>query len=143
MNEDKRGTAGSDPGEENLILDDRSPFMTHVGPILRRGSTEVWVVRAEEKHNNIGGVVHGGMLATLLDNAMGRVASKAVGDKLVVTIQLNTYFISKASPGELIECEAQVVRAGGSIVFMQGTLRIASRIVATADGVWKILDNAG
>ena len=140
MNDDNVETAGRAAADDGMVVDNRSPYMTLVGPVLRRGSADVFVVHAQEKHNNVAGVVHGGVLATLLDNVMGRVATKAVGGKPVATIQLNTYFLSSVAPGDSIECEARVVRAGASIVFMQGTLRVGSRIVATGDGVWKILN---
>ena len=75
---------------------------------------------------------------TLLDSGMGRVAAKACGSRTVVTIQLNTHFLSSVLAGELVETEASVVRMGTSLIFMEGKLRVGCRLVATADGIWKI-----
>jgi acyl-coenzyme A thioesterase PaaI-like protein len=125
---------------EGWVIDNRSSFMTHIGPILRRGSENVFGFIAEEKHNNVGGVTHGGVLVSMLDSAMGRTVGAAVGGKLVVTIQLNTHFIASLRVGDFSICESEIIKVGGSMVFVRGTMRVDDRVIATGDGVWKILD---
>ena len=41
--------------------------------------------------------------------------------------------------GEFAEIEVEIVRATRSLVFLRGVMRVGDRVVATADGVWKIL----
>jgi acyl-coenzyme A thioesterase PaaI-like protein len=41
--------------------------------------------------------------------------------------------------GDFVEMDCEVVRKTRSVVFMRGTLTVGGRIVATADGIWKLL----
>jgi acyl-coenzyme A thioesterase PaaI-like protein len=38
-----------------------------------------------------------------------------------------------------VEAQCEVVRRTRSVVFMRGTLVVGSHLVATANGIWKIL----
>jgi acyl-coenzyme A thioesterase PaaI-like protein len=48
-------------------------------------------------------------------------------------------FIDVGRLGDWIGIRPQVVKRTGSLVFMRGDLRAGGRLVASADGVWKIL----
>lgn len=87
-------------------------------------------------HVNQMGVAHGGLLMTLLDVAMGS-AARAHADANVVTVDMQTAFLAPAR-GRLIG-EGRVVRAGRSIVFVEGEVRDASgQLVAKASSVFKV-----
>lgn len=94
---------------------------------------------AEERHANIGGVVHGGMLMTFVDDLLGRSIWYAVEKKPISTIQLNSRFVSPARPGDFVECKPEIQRVTRSVVFVRGELFVGERLVLSADGVWKIL----
>jgi acyl-coenzyme A thioesterase PaaI-like protein len=117
-------------------------FIGLVGPIYRRQIGERWAFgfRAEPKHANLRNVVQGGMLMTFADRALGRNAWKAAGDRPVATIQFGMQFISAGRIGEFFEIRPEVVRRTSSLVFMRGELVAGSRVVATAAGIWKILE---
>ncbi|MGH8696800.1 MAG: PaaI family thioesterase, partial [Burkholderiales bacterium] len=70
-------------------LDSTSPFHELVGPLYekRDGRTVTIGLLVAEKHKNRRGIVHGGMICTLVDFAMGHAASTATGAprKLVTT----------------------------------------------------------
>jgi acyl-coenzyme A thioesterase PaaI-like protein len=85
-------------------------------------------------------VVQGGMLMTFADRALGRNAWKAAGDRPVATIQFGMQFISAGRIGEFFEIRPEVVRRTSSLVFMRGELVAGLRVVATAAGIWKILE---
>ncbi|WP_223070424.1 PaaI family thioesterase [Paenibacillus caui] len=57
---------------------------------------------AEEKHLNSMGIVHGGVLSSLMDQAMGILLSEAKGGAQGVTTHLNVNFLSPMSPGQLV-----------------------------------------
>ena len=116
-------------------------FIGLVGPIYRREHGERWQFgfRAEGKHANLRQVVQGGMLMTFADRALGRNAWKAAADKPVATIQFDMQFVSAGEIGAFIEIEPEVVRRTSSLVFMRGTLTAGERVVATCNGIWKIL----
>ena len=112
-----------------------------IGPFLarREGSGWRYAFVAEQRHLNKGGVVHGGMLMSFADDALGATVWEAVGRRPVTTVQLNTQFISPARLGELVEARAEVLRATRTVVFIRGALEVGGRTVVHADGVWKIL----
>lgn len=98
---------------------------------------------AETKHGNKRGLVHGGMIATAFDAALGTAAWSAAGQKPSVTVQLNVSFVGALEMGEFAHIRTEIVRATRSLVFLRGTMMVAARVIASADGVWKILNWRG
>ena len=116
-------------------------FATHVGPFWQppEGGERHCGFLADHRHGNKRGVVHGGMLATAFDVALGNAAWDAAGQKPCATIQLNIHYVGALALGEFADLQAEITRATRSLVFLRGTMRVGDRTVATADGVWKIL----
>lgn len=93
-------------------------------------------VTVEPHHANQMGVAHGGLLMTLLDVAMGS-AARAHADANVMTVDMQTAFLAPAR-GHLVG-EGRVVRAGRSLVFVEGDVRDdAGQLVAKASSVFKV-----
>ncbi|MDP6691947.1 MAG: PaaI family thioesterase [Alphaproteobacteria bacterium] len=68
------------------------------------------------------GVIHGGFLAAMMDEAMAIAATAARGfDYVVPTLGMKTSYLAPAGPGRLI-AEGQVVRAEERLVFLEGRL---------------------
>lgn len=131
------GTASDDPTGSGWTLVEDEGFMATVGPLyLKEG---VYAFRADQKHANLIGVVHGGMLMSFADRAMGVTAMAAADGANCVTIQLDMKFLDSGRMGDWITAHSFVVKRTGSMVFMRGEVRDGSRLVATGDGVWKIL----
>ncbi|MFD3261012.1 PaaI family thioesterase [Paenibacillus lentus] len=57
---------------------------------------------AIESHLNSMGIVHGGVLSSMMDQAMGTLVTAAKGGREGVTTHLNINFLSPMSMGELI-----------------------------------------
>jgi uncharacterized protein (TIGR00369 family) len=109
---------------------DTDPYETLAGPFYaRRDETgrRVCAFRAEQKHMNGGGSMHGGCLATFADYALFMIAERELEGVGSVTASLNCEFIDGAGVGELIEATGEVVRAGGSLVFVRGLVSTAGR----------------
>lgn len=120
-------------------------FGTHIGPFYSDPADDAAGAGflADERHGNKRGVVHGGMLCAAFDTALGNAAWDAAGQKPCATIQLNVHFIGAVKLGEFARVAAEVVRATRSIIFLRGVMSVDGRVVATADGVWKILEWRG
>lgn len=116
-----------------------SGFIAHVGPLYFREADGAYALRAAEKHANLIRVVHGGMLMSLADRALGETAMRAADGANCVTVQMEMQFVDAGRIGDWIEVRPEVVRRTGSLVFLRCDLREGARIVATAAGVWKIL----
>ncbi len=114
-------------------------FIAQVGPVYRREDDGAYAFRAADKHANLIGVVHGGMLMSFADRALGETAMRAADGANCVTIQMEMQFIDTARIGDWITAAPEVVKRTGSLVFLRCELRHAERVVGTASGVWKIL----
>jgi acyl-coenzyme A thioesterase PaaI-like protein len=134
---------GFDPasGGWQPISDDG--FIGLVGPIWQKSDENGmrFAFLADVKHRNRRRVVHGGMIMTFADRAFGMTARHATGQKPQATIQLDVHFVSPVQIGEFVEVRPEVVRRTRSMIFMKGDLMIAARVVATANGIWKILSD--
>ena len=135
-------TAGSDapPGFRAMYENER--FEDMIGPILFRYSeTErVGAFRAEAKHANGWGFVHGGMLTAFADAALTGIDNFHRDDPRtegVVTVSLNCEFVASVKVGDWVECRGEVVRRGASLVFMQGRLTVDGKVVMTCSTVLK------
>jgi uncharacterized protein (TIGR00369 family) len=67
-----------------------------------------------EEHSGYVGIVHGGIITTLLDEAMAYACiMKGIG---AVTAEIRVRFRNPASPGERIEVEGEVVGRKGKVI---------------------------
>lgn len=92
------------------------------------------------RHANLGGWVHGGVLAGLLDFALGAavVATLAEGE-WCATQSLTTDFLRPGKPGERLVATARVDRRGKLAAFPSGEVRNeAGEVLARATGVWAV-----
>ena len=91
--------------------------------------------RAEEKHMNNGGRMHGGCLMTFADIALFQTAYQQMEGTNGVTVQLDSTLIDGGYVGELIEATGEVVRAGGSLIFVRGQITTGQRTLMTYSGI--------
>ena len=92
-------------------------------------------VALDERHGNNSGIPHGGLVATLLDIAMGSASRLAAGAP-VITLDMHINFI--ATGEKTLTAEGRVVRAGGSILFAEAEVRgVKGELVAKSSGVFK------
>ncbi len=130
-------TAAFDPARAGWKIVKQNGFGALAGPIWRQGDARFGFL-VEAKHLNFADIVHGGMLTTLADQAMGMTALRATGNKPHATIELNVQFVGAVRLGEFVEAHCEVVRLTRAIIFMQCRLLVGTRVVANATGIWKI-----
>jgi len=141
MNDTVDDAKAFDPAAHGWQIVNNTPFGDLVGPIWKREAPERrWGFVVQPKHLNRSGNLHGGMLMTFADQSMAMTARQATGVKRHATIELNTQFIDTVRLGEFVEARAEVVRAMRSVVFMEVKMFVAGRIVVSANGIWKILE---
>lgn len=88
---------------------------------------------------NGSGLIQGGILAAMLDNAMSRaVVQRMDDDQIIQTLEMKTSFVAPAPIGPVIG-EGQIVRQGRSIVFLEGRiLSEAGDLLVTASSTAKL-----
>lgn len=118
-------------------------FMKHVGGLeLKAISQNDYQFRTsvQDIHLNPGGITHGGFIMSLMDSGMGTAAHRALGGhKRIATISLDVKFISASNTGDLLLGTTEVLRKTRSLVFMRGQIVCDERLIATAEGIWKVI----
>jgi len=95
-------------------------------------------LEVRDQHFNRGGVLHGGVLASVLDTVMGgAVVSTLSENEWTATVQLNVEYMEQVERGR-IESEGRVMRRGRRIAFVEGEANEGARRVAKATGIWYV-----
>jgi acyl-coenzyme A thioesterase PaaI-like protein len=116
------------------------PFEDLAGPFywrLRDDGRPVCAFRAERKHLNGGGFLHGGCVMTFADFSLFVIAREALEGVGSVTATFNGEFVGTAHEGDLVECTGEVVKAARSMVFVRGLITCAGEPVMPFSGVLK------
>ena len=92
---------------------------------------------ADDRHLNVGGVVHGGVIATMLDTAMGR-AVREVTDEKTATSQLTVTYLDPAKPGLLV-ATARVRKRGSALTVVEAEVEQDGEPVAHALATFALL----
>ena len=117
----------------------RDSFETNNGPFWHRMDEDGQVrcvFRVENKHLNGQRNVHGGCFMSFADYCLFAMASSVLQGP-GVTVAFSCEFLDAAREGELIECDGEVTRAGGSLIFLRGALRSGERRLFTFSGTIK------
>ncbi|WP_394268858.1 PaaI family thioesterase [Qipengyuania sp.] len=117
---------------------DIDPFEHNAGPYYEyRGVDGAGrlAFRAEARHMNNGGFMHGGCLMSFADAALFFVAREALGEARGVTMHLAGDFLEPVPPGALMEATGEVVRAGGKTIYARGTLLANGRAALAFTGI--------
>ena len=93
-----------------------------------------------EQHTNRHGVMHGGIIAMMLDSACGYTGSMHVDPETLpqmLSVSFTTQFLAPAEKGK-VTASAQVTGGGKRTLFIAGELHDAGgRLIATSTGVYK------
>jgi uncharacterized protein (TIGR00369 family) len=109
---------------------------------IEPGRVRVRYAAREEFYNPMG-VVQGGFLAAMLDDAMGPALFTLLdGDQVAPTLDLKVSFLRPAYAGRLL-AEGRVVHRTRGIAFLEGTLSTEDgELVATATATARIVTPA-
>lgn len=122
-----------------VLYDPVDPFENHAGPFFWRGLEDgghSFVLRAEPRHCNSHGVVHGGLFMTMADLAMAA-TSKAERDDAYVTVSFSCEFVAAGREGDLVETETELMRRTGSMAFVRGRISSGASTLFVFSGVMK------
>lgn len=120
----------------------RSPMTEPWEPIYARRTAQAYILglRLAEPHTNSRGLVHGGLIATLADNAMGLSCGLQLPDKpSLLTISLSIDYLASAKIGQWLEVDTTFVKAGRSIAFAQCFVNADGEPCARGNATFKVL----
>ena len=118
-------------------------FMKHNGGVMFKTISEneyEFKAKINNNHLNAAGIAHGGFIAALIDAGAGTAAHKSADSGPCVTISLDLKFISAARLNDELIGKTKIQKKTKSMVFLTCELKSENKIIATASGVWKILN---
>jgi len=116
------------------------PYEDLAGPFYVRDQedgTALCAFRAERKHLNGGGFMHGGCIMTFADFCLFMIARPVLADSHSVTATFNGEFVGSVYEGQIVECTGEVVKAGRSMVFVRGLITTGGEPVMPFSAVIK------
>ena len=127
----------ADATETSLI----DPFEIHLGPVFETGGKGArrFFLEIDSRHVNGRGVIHGAMLMTFADLALGQAAWDATDNASVVTVNMQSQFLKTARAGDVVSVLPVIVRRTRSLLFLRGDFEVDGEVVFTASSIWKIL----
>jgi uncharacterized protein (TIGR00369 family) len=119
-------------------------FSRHIGAKVQEvePGRSVIYIDIEEIHLNGAGTLHGGVYASLIDNAMGLSVLALVGVR-TATIQMNVHFLGAVSGGR-ITCESEVLHRTRRTATAEAKVRDAEgNLVALGTGAFRVFEKRG
>jgi acyl-coenzyme A thioesterase 13 len=121
-----------------------SPYLELLGPIYnKKAESELRIgLRAEKKHCNGRGQVHGGVLSSLADIALGyNAAFQGKAPVPMVTASLNIDYAGSVTLGDWIEISVDVQKVGRSMAFANCYFFVDSKRIARASAVFNVINS--
>lgn len=116
--------------------------MGQMGPLWTRKLDDgswAYGLLADAQHLNAAGMVHGGALLSLADQAVSTAAWEASGRVACVTLQLDSHFVGPVQSGQFVYTQPQVVRSTKSLVFVRAELLVQGALVLSVQGIMKVM----
>ena len=120
----------------------KSPFTDPWEPLYSRKTDKAVIMglRLARPHTNARGLIHGGLIASLADNAMGYSCAQALlWASSLVTISLAVDFTGSAGIGQWLSVESDVIKAGSTICFAQSLIRADDALIARANATFRVV----
>ena len=106
--------------------------------VFHRDGEEIWAVTTpEERFQGFPGVLHGGVVATMLDETLSRAA--VITNRWMMTARLEIRYRRPAPVGRALRVSARPVLVRARMVSARGEVRLADEpdvILAEAEGVF-------
>jgi uncharacterized protein (TIGR00369 family) len=120
----------------------RSPLTDPWEPLYSKRTDKAVIIalRLAKPHTNGRGLIHGGLIAALSDNAMGHSCAHVMGGApSLVTIGLAVDFIGTAQVGQWLAVEPDVIRTGSTICFAQSLIKADGVTIARANATFRVV----
>jgi uncharacterized protein (TIGR00369 family) len=120
----------------------KSPFTDPWEPLYSKRTDKAVIIglRLAKPHTNARGNIHGGLIASLADNAMGYSCSQAMDwTASLATITLAVDFIGTAQVGQWLAVESDVIKTGRTICFAQSLINADDNVIARASATFRVV----
>ncbi|WP_103174851.1 PaaI family thioesterase [Paracoccus sp. SY] len=110
-------------------------FIDHMGSVFARGLGELGIL-TQPCHQNLSGIVHGGVLMTAFDRVMGMLPRNLRPGEQFPTTTMTIEFLRPVKVGEFIHLTASITKAGPRALFVRGMARVGDRDIGAASAVF-------
>jgi uncharacterized protein (TIGR00369 family) len=120
----------------------KSPFTDPWEPLYSKKTEKAVIIglRLAKPHTNSRGLIHGGLIASLADNAMGYSCALVMGwTTSLVTISLAVDYAGSAEIGQWLAVESEVIKTGSTICFAQSLIKADDVVIARANGTFRVV----
>jgi uncharacterized protein (TIGR00369 family) len=120
----------------------KSPFTEPWEPLYSKRTDRSVIIglRLAKPHTNGRGLIHGGLIASLADNAMGYSCAQATDwTTSFVTISLAVDYVGSAQIGQWLTVESDVIKTGSTICFAQSLIKADDAVIARASGTFRVV----
>ena len=120
----------------------KSPFTDPWEPLYSKRTDKAVAIglRLAKPHTNSRGLIHGGLIASLADNAMGYSCAQIMGwTASLLTVSLAVDFIGSAQIGQWLAVECEVIKTGSTICFAQSLIKADDLVIARANANFRVV----
>ncbi|UWU77740.1 PaaI family thioesterase [Bradyrhizobium huanghuaihaiense] len=124
----------------------KSPLTEPWEPLYAKKTDKAVIIglRLAKPHTNGRGLIHGGLITALADNAMGYSCAQATGwTTSFVTVSLSVDFVGSAEIGQWCAIESDVIKTGKTICFAQCLIKADDAVIARASGTFRVVPKKG
>ena len=124
----------------------KSPFTEPWEPLYSKRTDRSVIIglRLAKPHTNGRGLIHGGLIASPADNAMGYSCAQATDwTTSFVTISLAVDYVGSAQIGQWLAVESDVIKTGSTICFVQSLIKADDAVIARASGTFRVVPKKG
>ncbi|CAA9480710.1 MAG: hypothetical protein AVDCRST_MAG25-2750 [uncultured Rubrobacteraceae bacterium] len=125
-------------------FDEAVTFSKHIGSKVESvepGRAKMYI-DTEDLHQNGNGTLHGGVHASLIDNAMGIAVLSLVGTR-TATVEMNVHFLGAVGGGR-ITCQAEVVHRTRRMATAEAKVYDEEgNLVAMGTGAFRVFEKKG
>ncbi|AHY56718.1 PaaI family thioesterase [Bradyrhizobium japonicum] len=124
----------------------KSPLTEPWEPLYAKNTDKAVIIglRLARPHTNGRGLIHGGLIAALADNAMGYSCALVTNwTTSFVTVSLSVDFVGSAEIGQWCSIESDVIKTGKTICFAQCLIEADGAVIARASGTFRVVPKKG
>lgn len=120
----------------------KSPLTEPWEPLYAKNTDKAVIIglRLARPHTNGRGLIHGGLITALADNAMGYSCALVTNwTTSFVTVSLSVDFVGSAEIGQWCSIESDVIKTGKTICFAQCLIKADDVVIARASGTFRVV----
>lgn len=120
----------------------KSPLTEPWEPLYAKNADKAVIIglRLARPHTNGRGLIHGGLITALADNAMGYSCALVTNwTTSFVTVSLSVDFVGSAEIGQWCSIESDVIKTGKTICFAQCLIKADDAVIARASGTFRVV----